>query len=293
MESSPRLYRNFLGAVVGVLAVCGLMMNLPVLGVLAFVFLVLLAYGNLSCRAGLADLECKRSFYRSAFEDDAVEVDLRISNSGRRTLELFEVTDHFTAALAESQVIREVEPLPREQRVERSYKARCSRRWGVYTVGPITVSRWDRFGLFNGTRRYLEFAEFAVFPKAHPVADLRWAQGSSSFAALDRTRSQPGQSSLYMGVQDYRPGDDPRRLHWPMTARRGELTVKLFETDVRPSLAVVVDLQNEYRSGTGPQVLTGVHRSCRDLVCCTKRHKRALRSNSSLRTRNRCMCHLG
>ena len=44
------------------------------------------------------------------------------------------------------------------------------------------------------------------------------------------------------GVRDYVPGDPVRRVHWPTTARRGDLVVKEVEEPGAPRLVVVLDL---------------------------------------------------
>src|SRR5262249_1768184 len=62
---------------------------------------------------------------------------------------------------------------------------------------------------------------------------------------------RPGQSTSYMGVRDYRPGDDVRRIHWPATARRGAPVVKEYELDLAPYFTLFVDLERRHRAGTG------------------------------------------
>lgn len=44
------------------------------------------------------------------------------------------------------------------------------------------------------------------------------------------------------GVRDYVPGDPVRRVHWPSSARRGDLVVKEVEEPGAPRLVVVLDL---------------------------------------------------
>src|SRR5206468_1377504 len=45
--------------------------------------------------------------------------------------------------------------------------------------------------------------------------------------------------------------DDPRRIHWPATARRGTLMVKELEIDLAPYYSVFIDLDRRHRAGTG------------------------------------------
>jgi len=44
------------------------------------------------------------------------------------------------------------------------------------------------------------------------------------------------------GVRDYVPGDPVRRVHWPSSARRGDLVVKEVEEPGAPRLVVALDL---------------------------------------------------
>ena len=69
----------------------------------------------------------------------------------------------------------------------------------------------------------------------HPFPELFgvWGDGAPRpSAAGDVVRS----------VRDYVPGDPVRRVHWPTTARRGDLVVKEVEEPGAPRLVVVLDL---------------------------------------------------
>ena len=46
-------------------------------------------------------------------------------------------------------------------------------------------------------------------------------------------------------VREYRPGDPSRLVHWPATARRGQLIVKELEEPDRPALVIQVDLRDD------------------------------------------------
>jgi uncharacterized protein (DUF58 family) len=48
---------------------------------------------------------------------------------------------------------------------------------------------------------------------------------------------------LVRSLREYVPGDSARLVHWPGTARRGDLMVKEMEEPDRPRVAVVVDLR--------------------------------------------------
>jgi uncharacterized protein (DUF58 family) len=44
------------------------------------------------------------------------------------------------------------------------------------------------------------------------------------------------------GVRDYVPGDPIRRVHWPSSARRGDIVVKEVEEPAAPRLIVALDM---------------------------------------------------
>lgn len=63
--------------------------------------------------------------------------------------------------------------------------------------------------------------------------------------------ARPGQSLMYLGTRDYRPGDEPRSIHWPATARAGRLIVKEREFDLPPMVTLVLDLEERHFQGLG------------------------------------------
>ncbi len=69
----------------------------------------------------------------------------------------------------------------------------------------------------------------------HPFPELfgAWGDGAPRPAAV---------GDVVRGVRDYLPGDPVRRVHWPSSARRGDLVVKEVEETGAPRLVVALDL---------------------------------------------------
>ena len=69
------------------------------------------------------------------------------------------------------------------------------------------------------------------------------------------------------GARDYVPGDPLRLIHWPATARTGELMVKELEAPARAGIAVIVDLtsrdrdENEDAAGRAAGIALGALRN--------------------------------
>jgi uncharacterized protein (DUF58 family) len=121
----------------------------------------------------------------------------------------------------------------------------------VHLVGPLAVSASDPLGLFSPRRVFPDIEPFDLFPRVHAVAGLDRLGSRQSFVSQELTTSRAGQSATYLGVRDYRPGDDVRRIHWRATARRGEPAVKELELDLSPYFTLFLDLERAHRAGTG------------------------------------------
>jgi uncharacterized protein (DUF58 family) len=115
-----------------------------------------------------------------------------------------------------------------------------TRRRGVFDVGPLDVERIDPFWLTVGTRRTDQRASVLVHPK---VYDLVGPQGAvrtvESESVLRRATADP--MSGFVSMREYVPGDDPRLIHWPTSARTGTLMVREHVEVRRPEFTVVVD----------------------------------------------------
>lgn len=247
--SRSTLYRTFLITAVVVLLVLGIALRLPAFLALAAAWTGLLLAARAFASRPLEAVRVRRELYPSAFEGDEVVVEL-VLESGR-TAGMLEVTDAFGPSIAVEQRMLEPGPVGPQTPRRLTYSAFCSRHWGLHSVGPVQVSSSDFAGLFHPSRLLPGMEEFAVFPQVYDVAGLSELGARQTLVPHDDSAGRAGQSLISMGVREYRPGDDPRRIHWPATARRGSLLVKEYETDLSPYYSVFVDLDRRHRAGTG------------------------------------------
>lgn len=202
-------------------------------------------------RRGLGRLHVERRLPTSAFEGDLLTVDVRLENHGRGSARFVLVRDVFGAGLADRQAVLEPGPLPGEHRRVLSYRAFVARQWGLYTVGPLSIGRFDPLGLFYARREVPRLEPFEVYPRAAFIEALGTPGGRASLASRDVTAAAAGQSLVYRGVREYRAGDDVRRIHWPATARRGTPMVRENERDLQPVFLLYLDLEKRGRAGIG------------------------------------------
>ncbi len=244
-------YRSFLLGTLPLVGLLGLGLGVTALTVLAAAGLAVLIQAFLLARRPLRRLGVHRDLYPNAFEDDTVAVPIVLENRARHPVHLVAISDSFGPGLASRTVVLEPGPLRGARRRRLTYRTACSRSWGLYMVGPLSVSTADPLGLFEARRVFPQIEPFAVFPRLYPVAGTERLGARPTPAPQPTTAGRAGQSLLYLGVRDYRSGDDLRRVHWPATARRGALTIKEHEVDLVPYLTLFVDLERAQRAGTG------------------------------------------
>ncbi len=115
------------------------------------------------------------------------------------------------------------------------------RRRGIFTIGPAHLDSGDLFGIFEqhadgGSRQYL-----TVFPTLLPFSKL-------DFPTEDPFGDRKSRKRLFedpnrpMGVREYRPEDSFRRVHWPATARTGQLQVKVYQPTTGQVLMVCMNV---------------------------------------------------
>ncbi len=115
-------------------------------------------------------------------------------------------------------------------------------RRGVFELGPLDISKIDPFYLAAGRWRQAERhpAQVTVHPK---VYEMLGPHGSSRVveneSIMRRTASDP--LSGFVSMREYVPGDDPRLIHWPTTARTGTLMIREHVEVRRPEFTIVVD----------------------------------------------------
>jgi len=123
-----------------------------------------------------------------------------------------------------------------------------TRRRGVYELGPVTVTAADPFGFFRFSRSFGSVDTVLVYPNAPELPNFYVPPANLPGEGRFRRRTHNVTPNV-SGVRAYEPGDSYNRIHWPSTARTGELMVKLFELDPASDIWVVLDLQQGVHVG--------------------------------------------
>ncbi len=100
---------------------------------------------------------------------------------------------------------------------------------GRHSLPPLRVTSGFPLGLMDSTLVAVNRDEVLVLPRLgriHREAFLRRTGGEAKWRAVLQRKEPQGETR---SLREYRPGDDPRHIHWPTTARMGKLHVREFE----------------------------------------------------------------
>lgn len=245
----PRLTRRGGTLLVGGLVLFGITLwfDLRDVMLLAFVGIVLPLVALVYVTLVVPRLAVRRSFVPAVVEAGALaRVVLTVQNRARRAFDGARWSDTAPAGLVgpPESVLPALgaweQTLPSGDDTARlEYRLRPSQR-GVYEVGPLRVTTTDPFGLARVSRDAGTAHELVVTP---PVTPLDPAVGTA--AAVDgvlhglQRRTHPNADEFI--AREYRHGDPLRRVHWPATARRGELMVRDEEQRGDPEARLILD----------------------------------------------------
>ncbi len=138
-------------------------------------------------------------------------------------------------------------------RETRTFRVRSTiRRRGLYSVGPVEVATGDPFGLFRHARRFGRSQNVLVYPRALELPDFSVPPANLPGEGRFR-RATHYVTPNASGVREYEFGDSFNRIHWPSTARTGDLMVKIFELDPASDIWIVLDLERSVHAGEGDE----------------------------------------
>lgn len=140
-------------------------------------------------------------------------------------------------------------PMAPGERREVQYEVRSHLR-GRHTLGPLTVQLRDPFGLTSRFARVGASSEILVLPRISPLNGRRPpGDGVGMEGETPHMLALHGEDD--QSIREYRDGDDLRRIHWPATARTGELMVRQEDRPARRRAVILLDPRADAHRGRG------------------------------------------
>ncbi len=122
----------------------------------------------------------------------------------------------------------------------------------------MELIRWDRrslssgdlFGIYSNEGKTGGTDRLIVFPALAPLDELV-LPADNPFGDQNSRRRLYEDPSRPMGVREYQPEDSFRRMHWPATARTGQLQVKVFQPTSAKVMVLCLNVSTYHRYWEG------------------------------------------
>jgi len=177
-------------------------------------------------------------------------VEIQVRNRSPRATPVLRLLDPVTGTAGADLLLA---PIALRRTTTVAYRLPTTRR-GIVAVGPMQVAMTDPFGLATARNRAAPTVEVTVLPRVDDIPPLPRTTGPDPDGSAE-TGSLGRSGEDFAALRPYIVGDDLRRVHWPSSARTGDLLVRQHDVPWQGRVCVVLDLR---RSTSDPDTLERV-----------------------------------
>lgn len=173
-------------------------------------------------------------------------VDLRITNTGPRRTSVLTLVDPVQGTVGARVSLP---PLRPGDERDAGYRLPTDRR-GMLQIGPLRAEVTDPFGLARRRFPVTQAASLTVLPAVEVLIGVPLGGGRDDpLAGLARRAAGGSSTDDFATLRPYEVGDDLRRVHWPSTARAGDLLVRQDDARWQGHVTVVLDTRADRIDG--------------------------------------------
>jgi uncharacterized protein (DUF58 family) len=172
-------------------------------------------------------------------------VELSVTNRGDRPTPVLRLHDPVTGTQGATVLLA---PVDEQLTVRSAYRLPTERR-GLIAIGPLAVVVADPFGLAQVRAEAAPMTELTVLPRVDEILPPPAAGGDEPLAGVRQTTLAASAGDDFAALREYVVGDDLRRVHWPSSARHGELLVRQDEVHWQGRTTVVLDTRARTHHG--------------------------------------------
>lgn len=198
------------------------------------------ALGAWWSRRALRQIEARRTINSHAFLGETVKISLKIHNNGLLPAPWVGLHDSLPLALGGIKPFQHVAGLGTREEKGFEYSIEARKR-GYYSIGPLTVSTGDLFGIGERLEKTLPLQFITVYPKIVPLANVNIPSRSPQ-GTMRHHQPLFEDPTRVFGKREYVAGDSLRRVDWKSTAMTGRLQVKLFEPSISLETMIFLNL---------------------------------------------------
>jgi uncharacterized protein (DUF58 family) len=154
---------------------------------------------------------------------------------------------------------------PQQESSARAH-AVCQRR-GRLKLPKLRIGTRFPFGLLVKYATVVIPQEIISLPAVgRIVSEDIWPDINEMGGSAGQSAASGGDEDL-AGIRDYRPGDNPRQIHWRRSARTGNLVVREMERPKAARAVVILDTQRSRGDAGSPETIELAIRFAATLIC--------------------------
>jgi len=232
----------------GAILFVGVILNAPSLYWMAGSLMALPVASRLLSWAQVRGLAARRRLPAQGNVGDWLEVTLEVENLTRWPRLMLSVADMLPPGLEADPAAPIPVQLLANGTDEAHYRLRLRRR-GLYMLESVQLLGTDLLELRVSPMLLPAPQELVVYPRIVAI-DPEIIPGGAGYAPWALATSPlRGQNVTPYGTRNYLPGDPIKQIHWPTTARRGQLTVVEREAEQGADLVLAVDARRQQLFG--------------------------------------------
>ncbi|MSP14291.1 MAG: DUF58 domain-containing protein [Chloroflexi bacterium] len=194
-------------------------------------------------RHSLGRLACERQHHSHAFLGEQVPVTLVLTNRSALPIPWVRIHDSLPVALSTPNFYSMVLSLGGHEERQLAYSLSCNRR-GLYFLGPLTATGGDIFGFEERSLTHAQQDTLIVYPEIVPLERMS-LPSRAPYVTISSPRQIFEDPARISGVRNYMAGDSLRRIHWTISAHRGELVIKKYQQAIAQETAIFLDLDQD------------------------------------------------
>lgn len=118
---------------------------------------------------------------------------------------------------------------------------------GIYKMGPIKIKLSDVFGIVTLKKTINIDKKIDVYPKVYFIENISMPNIRPLGIHISKINTNEDFTSI-RNIRKYNVGDNLKKIHWKLTAKRGELYVKEFNLSGSNSVYILLDMSNVYET---------------------------------------------
>lgn len=213
---------------------------------LLYIIIFTIAVSYLWMKSVIGKLEFSQRTARGyAYVGDEIDIKTMVYNEGILPIPYIEINNNMIRYITGTAPVNNVVSLAPFDSRSVLEKIKCKYR-GYYSFGPVNICLSDVFGLFTWTKKIDCEGALSVYPRVAALERFN-IRPMQMFGTITTKQKANEDYSSISDIKKYYPGDNYKKIHWKVSAKKGSLYVKNFDMSGSSEAYIFLNLYfNDY-----------------------------------------------